>query len=163
MSLEELKKSDNSVNAFSFDGQELHCKVVDVYDADTIKINMILDGNIVKFTCRLIGIDTPEMKPRKNKENRKEEIRKAKDARNYLLELITGIEFDNTKKYMRKQINQILKDNHKLVKIKCGKFDKYGRLLVEVFDIKSQSGGSFNQNLIDKGHAYAYYGGTKRK
>ena len=34
------------------------------------------------------------------------------------------------KKYKRKEIEKILEENDKLVKVKCGIFDKYGRLLV---------------------------------
>ena len=41
-----------------------------------------------KFVCRLNGIDTPEMKPRKDKPNRENEILWAKKARAELLKQI---------------------------------------------------------------------------
>ena len=37
-----------------------------------------LDGKIVKYNCRLYGIDTPEMRPRRNNPNREAEKKAAK-------------------------------------------------------------------------------------
>jgi endonuclease YncB( thermonuclease family) len=45
----------------------------------------------------------------------------------------------------------------KVVKIECGEFDKYGRLLVTVF----HEGVNVNLDLISKGYAKAYNGGSK--
>ena len=86
--INELIKSDNNVKEFSLDNQILLGKVVDCYDADTCRINIILNNKLVKFNCRLYGIDTPEMRPLKSIENRDEIIKKAHTAKNYLLSLI---------------------------------------------------------------------------
>jgi micrococcal nuclease len=47
----------------------------------------------------------------------------------------------------------------KVITIHCGTFDKYGRLLGTLYC----DGVNINEHLIEKGHAYAYTGGTKRK
>jgi len=172
--IEELIKSDNNVKEFSLENKILLGKVVDCYDADTCRINMPLDNKLVKFNCRLYGVDTPEMRPSKSMENREDEIKKAHTAKNYLLSLIMRNErFDLDKEYPKKEVNELLKKNSYLVKVKCGEFDKYGRLLVELYpyqdnDYTLQTGGaikfeySYNQKLITNNYAYAYYGGTKR-
>ena len=54
---------------------------------------------------------------------------------------------------------------NKLVVIKCGKFDKYGRLLAYVFqyyESGKEMSISINDTLIEKKFAYPYDGGTKR-
>ena len=95
----------NDAEELSFENQTIECKVVSVYDGDTIKIIFMLHDHMYKWNCRLTGIDTPELRTK----------------------------CDNEKKYgylvrdeLRKRIlNQV-------VHAKCGKFDKYGRLLVEL-------------------------------
>ena len=86
-----------------------------------------------KWSCRLIGVDTPELRTRNLME--KEFGYKVRD---YLREKILG----------------------KIVKLSCKEFDKYGRLLVEVYDDDTTS---VNNWLIDNGYAFAYDGGTKKK
>ena len=46
----------------------------------------------------------------------------------------------------------------KMVKVKCGEFDKYGRLLVDILidDI------SITKWLIENNYAFSYDGGTKK-
>ena len=46
----------------------------------------------------------------------------------------------------------------KIVTIKCGKFDKYGRLLIDIYYKKQH----INQWLIDEKYAFAYDGKTKK-
>ena len=62
MSLEDCTKDTPE---FSLCGLTLQGKVVECYDADTCKIVLPLQTSFYKFTCRLSGIDTPEMKPKK--------------------------------------------------------------------------------------------------
>ena len=55
----------------------------------------------------------------------------------------------------------------KIVKIKCGKFDKYGRLLIDVYvpnEMKREDAetGMLSEWLIDNEYAYEYNGGTKQ-
>jgi endonuclease YncB( thermonuclease family) len=174
MKVTDLRKSNNNTKEFSLEKKILLGKVVDCYDADTCKINFVLNNRLSKFTCRLYGIDTPEIKPSKEKEDREEEISKAIIAKNFLINhIIRKNELEKEKKYKKKEIEAILENNENLIKVKCGKFDKYGRLLVELYpyqDIEytKQTGGviefnnSYNKKLINDGHAYEYYGGTKK-
>ena len=47
------------------DGKTVETKVVSVYDGDSIKVLFPLNGVLYKWTCRLDGIDTPEIKNKK--------------------------------------------------------------------------------------------------
>lgn len=175
MKVIELIKSKNNIKEFTLDKKILLGKVVDCYDADTCKINFIFNNKLTKFNCRLYGIDSPEIKPPLTKENREEEIKKAITAKNNLINFILREnKLLEDKKYKKKEIEKFLEENNKLVKVKCGTFDKYGRLLVELYPYQDlektkQNGGaiifdhSYNQNLINNGYAYEYYGGTKKK
>lgn len=145
--LETLKKIKNTdVDEFSLKNKSFLAKVVDIYDGDTCKIIFYLNDKLVKFTCRLNGIDTPELKPLKSKANRDEEIEKAKLCKNKLTELCCG---ENT-----------IENNDKLVFIKCNDFDKYGRLLIDIYDSK-ECEISFNRILVKEGLAKCYDGGKK--
>ena len=78
----------NSVNndtpIFSLEGTYCKCKVVNVYDGDTCKVVFPLHDKMYRWNVRLTGYDTPEMRPSRSKENRDEEIKAAKIARDYL-------------------------------------------------------------------------------
>ena len=43
-----------------------NAKVVDVYDGDTITVSIINNCTIQKHKLRMLGYDSPEMKPRLN-------------------------------------------------------------------------------------------------
>ena len=83
-------------------------KVIKVYDGDTITIATRLSGKgtIYKFSVRLLGIDTPEMKS-KVPANKKVAVL----AKNALKTLIYG----------------------QVVHLKEVDYDKYGRILAEVY------------------------------
>ena len=144
---------------FSLCGMTLSGKVVEMYDADTCKIALPLQNTFYKFTCRLDGIDTPEIKPRKDKPNREQEIVWAKKARNELLSLVCDTKIDNLE-IKKEEIINILQNNKKIVKVNCLQFDKYGRLLVELYN-KENDTKSFNDILVEKQLAVKYDGGTK--
>ena len=87
-----------SIGLFSLSGKTLLGKIVNVYDADTCKIVLDKgDNTLEKYCCRLLGIDTPEMKPSKSNLNRDLEIESAYNARNRLIQLATScnIELEN--------------------------------------------------------------------
>jgi endonuclease YncB( thermonuclease family) len=48
-----------------------------------------------------------------------------------------------------------------LVYIRCGKFDKYGRLLGDIF-INKKDKISVNELMVANGYGYKYHGGTKK-
>lgn len=109
--------------------------VIKVYDGDTITIASVIDGMknspLWRFSVRLNGIDTPELKGGKNEQEKECAIL----ARDWLS-------------------SQIL---NKRVQLRNVQTEKYGRLLAEVW----YNGKNMNQAMIDKRFAVAYDGGTK--
>ena len=119
------------VKPFTFKGQEKEAKIVAVYDGDTCKAVFPLNGELYKWTIRVNRIDTPELKTKN------------------VLESSFGHE-------VRDVLRSKILD--KVVKLKCDNFDKYGRLLAEIY----VNGESVNQFLIDNKYAFEYDGGTKK-
>ena len=141
------------VAAYSLAGQKLSGKVVDVYDGDTCKIILLQNGGFVRYTCRLIGIDTPEMKSK---------TEGAYKARNRLIQLATNtpIELDNRDSHPA--TTKLLQSNTKLVQVACQEFDKYGRLLVKLYECTdSDCASDFNTVLVSEKLANSYDGGHK--
>jgi len=139
--------SKENTPLYRFDNKKFYCKVIDVYDGDTITIAVKLNRKIYQYKVRMYGYDSPEMKPRLNIPNRNEIIQKAHKAKEVLSEVI---------------LNKIV-----VVEIQKKTWDKYGRLLGVIY-ISIRRGltmKSYNLNvneyMIDKGHGYSYYGGTK--
>lgn len=151
----------DDLELFTLNGVETFGKIVELYDGDTCKIIMVVNNTIQKFSCRLIGLDTPEMKPSLSKPNRDQEIINAHKCRNKLLQLSTDCNC-NIDTIMKKQDYQnLLNTNKKIIGVKCHEFDKYGRLLVTLkVDTLDKS---INQLLIDESFAKAYDGGTKEQ
>jgi len=150
--LEKLKQvKNNDVTEFSLNNKEFVGKIVDVYDGDTCKVVFYLKDELVKFNCRLYGINAPELKPLKTKENRVEEIENGKKAKyklvSYCCEYVDKIDDKNC--------DQVIECNNTLVKIKCYDWDKYGRLLVELFKY-DEEGICFNEKLIEDGLVKKY-------
>lgn len=123
----------------SLDGITCQCKVVSVYDADTVTIALPWNNSLYKVKCRLHGIDSAE-KRTKNLEEKSAAL----EATKWVSSMI----------------------NHKTIWIKCGKWGKYGgRMLGTLYltedDLNKDN--SFNQAIIDKGYAYAYDGKKKKE
>ena len=127
---------NDKTKIFSFEGRKCIGKVVKVYDGDTVHIVFSLTDNepdrLYKWNCRLINVDTPELRTKNIKE-----------------------------KEFGKQVRDFLKEKilNKIVTIECSDFDKYGRLLVEIF-IDNEN---INNWLIENGYAKKYTGGKKNK
>ena len=75
-----------------------------VTDGDTAKLAIKINNKIVKFTFRLNGIDTPETRKGETKEFGK-----------YVKEVLTSLVLG------------------KILKVKAYKFDKYGRVLADIY------------------------------
>ena len=134
-----LKYQTNNLDLYKLKGN-FRAKVVDVYDGDTITIVIFNKGGFEKHKLRMYGYDSPEMKPKLDVPNREQEIEKAKAAKKYLSDIV---------------LNNI-------VEFESMGFDKYGRLLGKIYQLKYCSKVELNQLMIDQGHGYAYYGGTKK-
>jgi endonuclease YncB( thermonuclease family) len=107
-------------------------KCLKCYDGDTITLGAVLSGyGPVRFSCRLLGIDTPELRSRDPSEKQLACI--ARDVlRGVLLHRLVSVEI-------------------------CGS-DKYGRLLVRASTDIHQDVSEF---IISQGLAVRYDGGKK--
>lgn len=126
----------NDVDFFSFKNKTLKCKVCNVYDGDTIYVIIeVIEDKFFKFKVRLNGFDSCEMKPLKSIQNRSEHIECAKKLKQLLSDLIL----------------------YKIVEIKCDEYDKYGRILGNVYykDV------CINKLLIDLKLVKPYSGNKK--
>lgn len=135
---------DDKTPKFTLEGKILEGKVVSVYDGDTVNIVLPLnsdskdvsDMKLCKFSCRLSGIDTPELRTR-NEEEKK-------------------FGYEVRDKLREKVLN-------KVVSVQCEEFDKYGRLLVIILITENNLILNVNNWLIENGYAKIYDGGTKSK
>ena len=152
----------DDIELFSLNGLKTIGKIVDIYDGDTCKIVIIHENILKKFTCRLLGIDTPEMKPSLEKTNREKEIIDAHRCRNRLLQLLTNCKnIDLNTLYKKIEIKNKINENTKIVQVQCFEFDKYGRLLVNLYADNVEK--NVNQQIIDENFAKAYDGGKKEE
>lgn len=142
--------NDEDIKVFNFNGIKTYGKIIKNYDGDTADCVIINNDILYRFKVRMYGYDSPEIKPSLNIENREEIIKKAKEAKNRLWQLTT-----KTDEY---------KSHKNLIKIECGDFDKYGRLLITAYneDVEEYNfENSINKKMIDEGYGYSYFGGKK--
>lgn len=114
-------------------------QVLKVVDGDTIDVVIDL-GFDISFTSRvrLAGIDTPESRTT----DAREKIL-GKEVKDYLAKALEGA----TDIVIRTE--------------KVDSSEKYGRILGWLF--LDRATDSFNMELVNKGYAWAYDGGTKKK
>jgi len=107
-----------------------------VYDGDTFRLVLPVCCKKYIFPCRLNGADTPEVRTKNLTEKRVGQA-----VRDYVTELLESKPF----------------------RVRCGNFDKYGRVLCDVYIHIDENEVSLSDHLIEKGYAYAYGGNKKRK
>ena len=156
--LKNIKSAD--IAEFSLNNIKTFGKVVDVYDGDTCKIVLIIHDTLYKFNCRLMGLDAPEMKPSLTKYNRDIEISNACKARNKLIQLSTSCDVDLNCNITKQDCKLLFDTNTKIITVLCHEFDKYGRLLVSLYD-NDDDVISYNDILINEGFAKKYDGKHK--
>ena len=130
------KYDDTSVELFSLNNKIVYAKIVRVYDGDTCYAVFMLHGKPVKFHIRMEGYDSPEIKPLLKTLNREKVIIDAKLAKTELEKIVLN----------------------KIVKLHCGTWDKYGRLLAKLYVNEL----CVNSHMIENGFGYEYFGGTKK-
>lgn len=129
----ELEKLETGkLKKFTFKGIVTYAKCVANYDGDTVDIVFKYKNEFIKVNCRIIGIDTPELKS-KNKKLKKLAYR----AKQFLADTILN----------------------KVVVVHMLDFDKFGRVLV---DIKTLETNHDIKNLIIEGGFGVPYDGNKR-
>tara|TARA_B110000483_G_scaffold234757_1_gene305289 strand:+ start:172 stop:552 length:381 start_codon:yes stop_codon:yes gene_type:complete len=96
------------VSKFSLEGIVVQAMVTKVYDGDTVHAVFASDegGEYHRWSCRLLGVNTPELRSSDLQEKRMAQL-----ARDALAERILGKE----------------------VRLHVGKFEKYGRLLITIY------------------------------
>lgn len=108
-------------------------RVIKTYDGDSCHIALFYKGEMIRISCRVAGIDTPEIRGKTDLEKEW-----AVNAREVWKELTNDI----------------------LVWVHIDKPDKYGRYLV-TFYTDDTEGQQLNQVMVDRGLACEYDGGTK--
>ena len=139
--IEELtNKTKENTEYMTLENNEYTAKIVYIYDGDTMHVVFKEFGQYFRWNCRISGVDTPELRTKNEKE-----------------------------KELGYKVRDILREKFmdKIVKIKCGEFDKYGRLLIDVYvpdEIKNPEHETqmLSSWLIENKYAYAYDGGTKK-
>jgi endonuclease YncB( thermonuclease family) len=136
---EELIAAANTVGKFTLEGEYKKALVIDVYDGDTITVVFKHFDKINSWKVRLLGINSPELRPSRRISYRDEIIIAAKKSRDYLAELILN----------------------KIVYLHCGSFDSFGRILAYIYlsdeelfmkDIEK----SINKKMLTGGYAVEY-------
>lgn len=124
---------------FAFTGV-YQCKVVDVYDGDSLRLAFKWKGDIIQWQARMMHYDAPEMKPRKDLLNREAHIIVAREAKQLLIDTI----------------------GKSMVMAKMHGFDKYGRILVTLdIDDWARQNVYVNGVMMNSGLVKPYEGGTK--
>ncbi len=131
--ISELENLDsNLISKFTFNNYETYIKVIKIIDGDTITGIFKYKDEFFKYNFRINGIDTAEI------HSKDENIKlKAIEAKQYLFNLIFN----------------------KIIKAKFLNFDKYGRILIELYLLDSNT--LISDIMIQGGYAKKYNGGTK--
>ena len=82
------KSTFENTEEYTLEGIKKTGKVIKVYDGDTLWVAIDIHLKIYKFKVRMLGYDSPEMKPRLNLPKREEEIVAAKKAKKYIEDLV---------------------------------------------------------------------------
>ena len=105
--------TDSNINTFSLKDKTFYCKVVNVYDADTCRAVFFLNNELVKYTIRLKGVDSPEIRPPSKDKYRKYQILAAKQSRNRLIQLCTDCEIQIESELSKNKIQKMINNNKK--------------------------------------------------
>ena len=152
--MENLKYFNNDTPIFSMNGMNTFARVVNVIDGDTLSLVIPLFDKYFKFNVRINGIDTCEIHS-----NDIEIKDKGLKAKYRVIEMLSKKDVKDVLCISRKQIIEIFNNIICIVWIECLEFDKYGRLLANIFfDNKTTSIADI---LISEKLAYKYDGGTK--
>ena len=122
---------------FTFSGNRYRARVVSAYDGDTVRVVFHYRGEMVQWQARMFGYESPEMKPKLNNPDRVKIKAAAAEAKKALMGKV----------------------ENKTVDIVCGKFEKYGRVLITVY----ADGENINEWMLANNYGVPYSGGTKAK
>lgn len=156
----------------ALEGTDQFARVVSLHDGDTLTAVFGALGGFFKVNVRVDGIDAPEMNAHADA-NRKV----ARMARDRMVELVVGDprrvrdalgaergggRIGSADKDDRERIDALLDGDVFLVRIRCGRCEKYGRLLGKVSSAYSDSlSPTFGDILVAEHLALEYRGGHK--
>lgn len=130
-SLEDCTNSNTEM--FNFKGKSIRSKCVKVYGGGTISVAFMIFGEYYRFRIRMVGYDSPCMRPIIHDPiKKKEHMEWATLSRNFLKRLILN----------------------KIVTLKCGDYDMHGRILATV----DLDGDNVNDMMIAGGYCRPYTG-----
>jgi endonuclease YncB( thermonuclease family) len=135
-----MKANPDDYPLFTLDGVKTIGKFCTNYDGDTCHILMNINGVLQKHNVRMMGYDSPEMKPALTDPKRDEKKKAAVAAKERLAVLCSN----------------------RILYIHCQGRDKYGRQLASVYLDATYSGKSVNEQMIEDGHGYMYFGGKRQ-
>ena len=118
-----------------FKNKTLAGKYVSIYDGDTFRLELPICCMRFIFSCRLLGVDTAEIRTKNV-----EEKAVAVEAKEYVRKLLSENEFE----------------------VVCDGLDKYGRVLCEIV-FSSLEKRTLSSFIVEKNYGYRYDGGNKRK
>lgn len=132
------------LSKFTFCGLITKAKIVSVYDGDTVTLVFYYHNIPIKDSFRMLGYDSPELKPVKTIENRELHIHAGRVAKEYLSSKIL---------------------DH-LVWVKFSQEEKYGRLMGTLYychegQTEPDINDNINAEMILKGYGKPYDGGHK--
>lgn len=143
----------SNTSYFTLCDTQTYARLVDIHDGDTITLVIFIFNHPFKFHVRLAGIDTCEIN------NKNSELKlKAMQARNRVLQLATNntiSSYTNKKDIIQELDNQVY-----LLWIECLDFDKFGRVLANVYTSQDKQ-QCFSTILLEEHLAYPYQGKTK--
>ena len=141
---------------FNLDGLQTPARIVSAHDGDTMRAVFVFAGSYSQFIVRVLHVDSPELAS-KDPLERDAGLR----VRNRVLQMLcpdADFQLDGT--YTVKQIESRLEAHPAIVTLKCGEWDKYGRLLAQVTTTQHLD---VAQTLQREGLVHSYEGGTKNK
>lgn len=162
--MELLNCTTKNTQPFGLFDLKAACRLVDAHDGDTVKVAVAILGVPAIVTCRLDGIDCPEIMPPKRMPGRAACVAAAIRSRNRVIHWMSGLELDPDKTYSDKTIARLLESCHKIVYVHFLKTDKYGRTLARFYGVERDlhhGEGCLSDHLVKEGLARPYDGGTK--
>jgi endonuclease YncB( thermonuclease family) len=145
-----MDKCDITTPLFSLCGKSLIGRVVNVLDGDTLSIILPLYHEFFRFNVRLNGIDTCE-----TKSNNPELKNMGLQAKKLVIDTITCKQTNES--FDKQSVINLLSTEVYTVRVECLEFDKYGRLLADVY-VKDKN---LSDLLLENKLAYQYTGKTK--
>lgn len=145
----------HDVPVYNLSGQHLWCRLLEMHDSDSLKVVIEINNKLYKVMTRLVGIDTPEIR---TKDEREKTLAIASRDRTAAWALPDHFHVGG--KYSEKRLKEVFWQTPVILFIKCHESDKYGRLLATVYK-SAEDTESLNDVLIREGYADVYMGGTK--